>query len=234
MKAQLLIPAAGMGTRLGADRPKALVRIGGKPLIAHTLERFAGLGLAKPAIIVASPGQESAFAEALSPTFAAGDFILIGGGAQRQDSVRLGLDALDPATEIVAIHDAARPFVQPGSVQAAIEAAAECGAATAAIPSADTILEAGSDQCLAHTPDRTRLWACQTPQVFRVEVIRAAHAQAQAAGTAVTDDATLVRLAGDRVRLVEGSKLNFKITAPEDLALARLIIAAGGPEALEN
>lgn len=232
MKAQLLIPAAGMGTRLGANIPKALVPIEGKPLIVHTLERFAAIGLAEDAVITAAPGQEALFQEHLLSAFPGSRFAIVPGGAQRQDSVRMGLEALAPNTEIAAIHDAARPFVLPSSVQAAIQAAATWGGATVAIPSIDTILVADETECLQDTPERSRLWACQTPQVFRVDVIRAAHAQAHAAGTSVTDDATLVRQSGGKVRLIQGSRLNFKITTPEDLALARCILTAGGPEAL--
>jgi 2-C-methyl-D-erythritol 4-phosphate cytidylyltransferase len=117
--------------------------------------------------------------------------------------------------------------VDPASVRASIEAAAEHGASTVAIPCSDTILVADDEDMLVNTPDRRRLWACQTPQTFRLDVIKQAHQQARAEGFTGTDDATLVRRMGHPVKLVKGTPLNFKITTPEDLALAETIIDKG-------
>lgn len=224
MKAQLLIPAAGMGTRLGSTGPKALVPLAGEPMLVHTLRRFSPLGLVDRAVIAAPPGQEASFADALARAFPQSRFAIIEGGAERQDSVGRGLEALDPDTEIVLVHDAARPFIAPESIQASIQAAAECGAATVAIPCVDTILVGDDDRCLVDTPDRRRLWACQTPQTFRVEVIRAAHEAARRDNFTATDDGSLVRRGGRKVRLVLGTPLNFKVTTPTDLAMAEWVI----------
>lgn len=219
-----MIPAAGQGLRLGGAAPKALVRVGNTPLLGLTLRRFAEFGLIDGAVIVVPGGHEAVFGEVLSASFPACAFCLVAGGAQRQESVRKGLDRLAPDTDIVVIHDAARPFVSPVSIRASIDAAAACGAATVAIPAVDTILEADHDAYLLSTPDRKRLWACQTPQTFQVDVIRGAHAWAREEGLVMTDDASLVRCAGQRVKLVEGTPLNFKITTQTDLALARRIV----------
>lgn len=227
MKSQLLIPAGGMGTRLGMGCPKALAPLAGKPMLVRTLERFVALGLAHDAVIVVPPDHVAGFASALAQAFPSAAFTFVEGGPERQISVSNGFAALADDTEIVAVHDAARPFVPPESVRAAIDAAAETGAATVAIPSADTILVEDGDGMLAETPDRQRLWACQTPQVFRTRVIREAHASASEADLICTDDATLVRRHGGPVRLVEGSRMNFKVTTPDDLALAEAIIARG-------
>ena len=224
MKSQLLIPAAGMGVRLGQNRPKALIDIAGKPMLVRALERFAPLGLVAGAVIVVTPERRHEFERALSIAFPGCGFTLIEGGAERQDSVRHGLDCLDTATDIVVIHDAARPFVSSDSVAASIEAAEACGAATVAIPCIDTILVADSNQCLASTPDRSALWACQTPQTFRVNVIREAHWSAKQDNAILTDDASLVRRVGGEVRLVHGTATNFKITTPGDLALAECAV----------
>ncbi len=227
MKTQLLIPAAGMGTRLGAGGPKALVDLAGRPMLVRTLEQLAPLGLTAQAVILAPAGHVADFEAVLASHFAADAPTVIEGGAERQESVARGLDRLDPDTDIVAIHDAARPFVHPDTVQAAIDAAARYGAATVAIPSADTILVADPEDFLIETPDRSRLWACQTPQVFQVAVLREAHAQARESGYLGTDDATLACRTGHRVKLVPGTALNFKITTPADLALACCVVEKG-------
>ncbi len=227
MKAQVLLVAAGAGTRLGQDCPKALVELAGVPMLVRTLRRFANTSIEPPAIVTAPPPHARAFAELLENMAPEWRAEVIPGGAERQDSVVLGLAALQPDTDIVAIHDAARPFVTGEAIEASIAAAAEVGAATVAIPSADTILVDNGEGELASTPDRRFLWACQTPQTFQVGVIRDAHGKAHERGLAATDDATVVRETGGHVRLVMGSALNFKITTPDDLALARAIIDKG-------
>lgn len=227
MKAQLLIPAAGSGTRLGSAVPKALVPLAGVPMLVRTLERFRPLGLVDRAVITVPPGHESLFGDVLAEAFPGTAFVLVEGGAERQDSVGRGLDRLDPDTAIVAIHDAARPFVAAESVRASIDAAAECGAATVAVPCIDTILQADAERFLVDTPDRRCLWACQTPQTFRVEVIREAHAAARRDAFTGTDDASLVRRVGGPVRLVMGSPLNFKVTTPTDRAMAEWVAREG-------
>ena len=225
MRAQLLIPAAGMGVRLGADGPKALVDICGRPMLAVTISRFSGMGLLDPAVIVAPAAFFPAFERELRRHLAPGSWILVEGGAERQESVARGLAALREDAEIVVIHDAARPFVPRQAVEASIAEAAACGGATVAIPASDTILVADERQFLDSTPDRSMLWACQTPQTFRVEVIRRAHQAAMHGGYLCTDDATLVRRVGLPVKIVEGSPANFKVTTAFDLAAARRMVS---------
>lgn len=223
-RVQLLVPAAGMGTRLGANQPKALIDIAGTPLLARTLCRFAGCGLVDNCMIVIPMEARPAFEACLRTFFPKAAIRLVGGGAERQESVANGLAALDPATEIVVIHDAARPFVTEESIRASIDAAEAFGAATVAVPSVDTILVADEEAFLRETPDRKTLWSCQTPQTFQVGVLRRAHDQAAKSGFIGTDDASLVRRAGGKVKLVMGSPLNFKVTTPQDLALARCVV----------
>lgn len=223
MRPQLLVPAAGAGTRLGSPLPKALVGLAGVPMLVRTLRRFSPLGLLECAVVVVPAGQRALFEDVLGAAFPEGGISLVEGGAERQESVRLGLDALDAGTGVVVIHDAARPFVSLESVRASIEAAAAHGAATVAVPAVDTMLQADREDFLEATPERALLWACQTPQTFQVGVIREAHAHARREGLQATDDATLVRLAGGRVKLVMGTPLNFKVTNPADLALAELV-----------
>lgn len=227
MNVGLIVPAAGMGLRLGREQPKALVLCGGKPLLVRTLQRFQPLGLLGGATITVPPGAEAGFSTVLRNAFPGNDFALVRGGRERQESVGRALEILDASVDIVVIHDAARPFVDTEAVQASIVAAQSHGAATVAIPCSDTILVGDEDDILVETPDRRCLWACQTPQTFRVEVIRSAHEHAHAQGFTGTDDATLVQRMGAGVKLVKGTPLNFKITTREDLELAEAVIAKG-------
>ena len=220
----LLIPAAGLGSRLGCEGPKALLQLGGRSLLALTLERFRELALIARAVIAVPPSHRAAFEAEIANAFPKESIRVVPGGAERQESVARALEELDKETEIVVIHDAARPFVMPEPVEASIAAASECGAATVALPCADTVLRADEAGYLDETLDRTRLWICQTPQTFQVEAIRQAHAAARDWHMTATDDATLVRCLERPVKLVAGSPLNFKITTPSDLALARLIV----------
>jgi len=223
VKSQLLIAAAGLGERMGEGRPKALMPLAGVPILARTLERFRGAGLVEGAVIVVPSHHRVEFADTLAAIFPDMTFRLEEGGRHRQLSVANGLAALDTDTEIVVIHDAARPYVTAACIDASIETAAACGAATVAVPATDTILAADEEGFVVDTPDRSALWACQTPQTFRVAVIREAHARAREDGFMATDDATLVRRYDGKVRIVLGTPLNFKITTPADLALAECV-----------
>lgn len=222
MKTQLVIPAAGMGRRLGLDMPKALAPLAGKPLIAVTLERLLAVGFDAPVLIAVPDGCEARFQEALAGLGAA--VLFVAGGAERQQSVRGALDALDADTALVAIHDAARPFVPVAAAQAAIAAAREHGGATLAARTADTILVDNGAGFLEATPDRGHTWACQTPQVFQVDIIRRAHALASDQGLSFTDDATLARHAGCPVKLVDGGRGNYKITTMDDFLFATYLL----------
>lgn len=227
MKTQLLMAAAGLGRRLGLHPPKALAPILGKPLLIWTLKRFIDVGLTEKSLIVCPQGFEETFEAVLEKQFPRLNFSIITGGDMRQESVAKGLEKLDADTEIVVVHDAARPFVTLETIKACLDAAMENGAATAAMPCIDTILESTPEGYLAATPPRETLWACQTPQTFRAEVIRAAHRWATHQNYTVTDDASLVRATGGRVKLVVGSSLNFKITTSADLKLAEQVIQGG-------
>jgi len=225
LKTQSIVPAAGMGARLGAELPKALIPIADRPLLAHTLDRLREAGVMEEAIIVAPASFRDQVARVLKEAFPGHSFTLADGADNRQASVARGLEALAEDTEIVLIHDAARPFVEPAVIQEGIQAATQWGAATAATPCVDTILISDGEGFLEATPDRSRLWACQTPQIFRKEVIMHAHGLAAQEGYFATDDATLARQAGTPVKLIESSPANFKITTPNDLAMAQRLLS---------
>lgn len=227
MTARLLLAAAGTGTRLGEERPKALVEIAGQPLLVWTLTRFHSMGLAAGAVVLATPGAIPEFRAVIDSASIDAEIHIVEGGAERHLSVRNGLAALPDEAEIVVIHDAARPFVSRTAVEAAIDAAADCGAATVALPAVDTLLRADDDTFLKSTPPRETMWLCQTPQVFRREVIVDAHARGREDGAMTTDDGSLVKHYGYRVKLIPGDPLNFKITTPADIVFAETVIERG-------
>lgn len=224
-KTQALIVAAGQGTRLGRSEPKALIPIKGRPMLAYSLNAIRRAGIRPPIVITFPPDARTRFEAAVAALGAPEDFVLISGGAERQDSVKAGLDALDADTELVAIHDAARPFIASGCIQRAVETAATHGAATVATPSVDTILVSDGDRQIVEVPERSTLWSCQTPQVFRVDWLREGHERARREGNAATDDSRLVWAIGHPVHIVEGSPVNRKITNPDDLVWAEQIAA---------
>ncbi len=209
-----LIPAAGSGTRLGLG-PKAFVEVGGLSLLARSV---AALEKLVDEVVVALPeGME------LPDGIAARAIV---GGETRQDSVERLLNATTADT--VLIHDAARPFLPEKVVLALLEAVAETGAATVALPVADTLVKAKNADWAESVP-REGLWAVQTPQGFRRELLLQAHAQARADSFAATDDAGLVARLGMSVRLVPGDARLFKVTTPGDLALAEALARNGQP-----
>jgi 2-C-methyl-D-erythritol 4-phosphate cytidylyltransferase len=221
MTVAVVLVAAGRGTRLGASGPKALQPLGGIPM----LRRAAAVFAAHPRVgrIVAAVAGIDAARRALGPL--ADRVRLVRGGAERQDSVRLGLEAAGEA-DLVLIHDAARPLVDSATIERVIEAAAAHGAAVPVLPPPDTIKEMDATGGVARTLDRSRLRLAQTPQGFRAAILRAAHARAARETTGATDDAALVEGCGVRVVGVEGSPRNFKITTPFDLRLAEALLDA--------
>jgi len=224
---QVIIAAAGMGERLGNQLPKALVPVKGIPLLVHTLRCVDSVGILDDAVILFPPGWHNEFFSLINNFFADRSINLVKGGNSRQASVALGLECIDDKTDIVVIHDAARPFVSASVIQNSIDAAAVYGAATVAIPAVDTILESSPELFLANTPDRSLLWACQTPQSFRIQIIQDAHVFALKQQIQATDDASLVRMSGNLVKLVRGNEFNFKVTTPTDLLLAEVLIEKG-------
>src|SRR5262245_28311869 len=230
MSVAALVLAAGRGERLGQPLPKAFVPLAGRPLL-HALAGMAAVPAIERVVPVIARADRARW-DALGPALAAIPKLAppVTGGAERQDSVRAGLDALADAVEWVAVHDAARPFVRPAAVARVLAAARESGAAILAVPVADTIKRVQGGRVL-ETPPRSECWAAQTPQVFRVELLREALAKASAQGRVATDDAQLVEWLGVTVAVVEGDADNWKLTRPEDLAAAERRLAADGGRA---
>jgi 2-C-methyl-D-erythritol 4-phosphate cytidylyltransferase len=228
MTAVALILAAGRGERLSHTLPKAFVPLMGKPLLVRSLEGLAAVpevDTVVPVVARADMERFRALDLAHIPKLAAA----VEGGDERQDSVAAGLGSLAEEVEIVAVHDAARCLVGREEVSRVIAAAREHGAAILAQPVRDTIKRVRAGTVL-ETPPRQECWAAQTPQAFRVEILREAMAKARAEGVLATDDAQLVEHLGLPVRIVEGGPRNLKITLPEDLALAEMWLKSGAVE----
>jgi 2-C-methyl-D-erythritol 4-phosphate cytidylyltransferase len=217
-----VLVAGGRGRRYGGALAKQFLPLAGVPLLVWSARRLATLRDLGSFVVVATPEEHERCRVLLAPL--ALSLRLADAGAERQQSVASGLAALEPGCEIVVVHDAVRPLVDPVSIAACVAAAHESGAAMLAIPIADTVKRADGGIVTATVP-REGLWLAQTPQVFRSDVLRRAHHEAARLGFVGTDDAALVERLGLPVRIVEGSHLNRKITTPDDLAWAEAIVA---------
>lgn len=212
-----IIVAAGKGTRMGTNSDKLFLEVAGRPVVAHTWQRFNDASCVDEVILVVRDGMQSAFAALAAQFGFQKSHRFVTGGAERQDSVWQGLEALSPTTEIVTIQDAARPCTSERLILATIEAARETGAAVAAQPVTDTVKESTDGRTISRTVDRSKLWSVQTPQTFRVEVIRRALAEVRRRGLTITDDTAACELIGQPVCLVAGVEPNPKVTLPSDL-----------------
>lgn len=222
MSAIALIPAAGHGSRFHEAGPKALVTLAGKPFLLHALERLAASGKVARAVIAIPEDHESAFRTVLarSPI----PWMLTEGGVLRRDSVRNALSVANAADDdLVCVHDAARPLVDPVEVAAVVDAAEETGAAIAGFSLTETIKRVQGGK-ISETVPRNELVAAATPQVFRASILK--KAMEKEGKREVTDDAELVERSGVSVSIVLTSRWNLKITYPEDLVWAEAYLAS--------
>jgi len=219
-----IIVAAGKGARMGPDTDKLFLVVAGRPVVAHTWQRFNDADCIGEIVLVVRDGMQSAFSDLAQQGGFKKPYRIVIGGKERQDSVWNGLEALAESTDVVAIQDGARPCTSEAVIEATIVAAAETGAAVAAAPVTDTIKESHDGRFAERTVDRSRLWAVQTPQTFRVEVIRRALAEVRRHGLSVTDDTAACELIGQPVRLISGAAPNPKVTVPADLAYVELLL----------
>ncbi|MGE0446329.1 MAG: 2-C-methyl-D-erythritol 4-phosphate cytidylyltransferase [Vicinamibacterales bacterium] len=219
MRVTAIIAAGGRGSRLGSTQPKQLLAIGGRTILARSLDAFVrhpridGVIVALPADVAADP-----------PAYLRDPRVtLVEGGDRRQDSVARAFARVPDGTDIVIIHDAARPFATASLIDRTIDAADAYGAAIAALPVTDTVKRADARRVIVDTIPRSEIFLAQTPQAFRTSVLREALAAADGAGEA-TDEAMLAERAGHRVRLVDGEQGNIKITTAADLEMAETMI----------
>jgi 2-C-methyl-D-erythritol 4-phosphate cytidylyltransferase len=219
-----IIVAGGKGVRMGLGVDKLFLELHGTPVVAHTWRRLDQTTEIAEIIVVVRHGMQAAFQELAAKYKFKKSFRLVPGGKERQDSVWQGLEALSLNAEIVVIQDAARPCTSPALISATVAAAREIGAAVAAQPVTDTIKESGDGRLIERTLDRSRLWAVQTPQTFRVELIRRALSEVRRKGLHVTDDTAACELIGQPVKLVVEAAPNPKVTRPEDLAYIEALL----------
>lgn len=226
-----LIPAAGEGNRLKSAVKKPYVALAQKPILTHTIQRFEqNTAVDEIFVLVNEADFEMCRATVLAPYAFQKVQPLVAGGATRQQSVHNGVRALPADTDFVIVHDGVRPFVNDETIFACLDAAAEWGAAVAAVPVKETIKIANAEDFIVETPPRERLWTVQTPQVFRKSLLEKAHQIAEKKQLTATDDAALVEHLGHPVKLVNGSYANVKITTPEDLRIANVFLADSGVE----
>ncbi|MBI3417799.1 MAG: 2-C-methyl-D-erythritol 4-phosphate cytidylyltransferase [Verrucomicrobia bacterium] len=223
-KCAAVIVAAGRGTRMGPNVDKLFLEVSGRPVVAHTWQRFEQAECIDEIVLVVREGMQTAFAELAAQFQFRKKIQLVAGGQERQDSVWNGLQALGTDVGIVAIQDGARPCTTPALIEATIRAATEMGAAVAAQRVSDTIKESDGGALIQRNVDRARLWAVQTPQTFRVGVIRRALVAVRERGVLVTDDTAACELIGQPVKLIESTAPNPKVTVPADLAYVELLL----------
>lgn len=225
MKSYAIILGGGSGRRMESQVNKIFLPLRGIPAIVRAIAPFTGL-CAGAVVVAAAPEVEEM--QRILRRYGMDRFVkaVVPGGSERQHSVWNGLKALPEDAECVLIHDGARALVTEAVIQRAVASVEQHGSGVAAIPVVDTIKRAQSDGLVVDTPDRSTLYAMQTPQAFRVEVIRKAHEQAQADGFLGTDDASLLEHAGLPVYLSQGDRENLKLTTPTDLKLAEVILNA--------
>jgi len=226
MKVIALVPAAGMGKRMGADINKQYLLLAGKPIVARTVQVLEDASFIDDIYIIVPEAEIPYCREHVMERYSFAKVRrLVAGGIERQHSVRNGLRALDGAGEddVVLIHDGVRPFVSHSILKKSVETACKYDGALVAVPVKDTI-KTVRDEIVRETPPRDTLWLAQTPQTFRYSVIIAAHEIAEAEGYLGTDDASLVERMGKEVHIVMGNYRNIKITTPEDLVLAEAFL----------
>ncbi len=219
-----IIVAAGRGTRMGPNIDKLFLEVAGRTVVAHTWAKFDSTACIDEIVLVVRAGMEPAFREIGAKLGVKKPFHFAAGGAERQDSVWNGLQALDARIDLVAIHDGARPCVSRELIEQCVRAANDFGGAVAAQRVTDTIKQSDDGLTIARTVDRATLWSVQTPQAFRVSIIRQAVTAARERGLNLTDDTAACELIEQPVRFVESKQPNPKVTVAGDLAFIEAVL----------
>ncbi len=223
----MIIAAAGSGERIKAEVEKQFLPLGGIPVVVHALKAFERASSIENAVLVVPRGRVGWVEEEIVGKYRIRKVCgVVEGGAERQDSVREGLDLVDGG--IVAVHDGVRPFASPSLVDSLVREAEEWGAAVPAVRIADTV-KSVEEGVIRWTLSREGMWLAQTPQVFQYELIERAYEKAYEEGYYATDDSDLVERLGHGVRIVESSVRNIKITTQEDMLLAGILLKGEGP-----
>ena len=223
MSTLAIIPAAGMGLRMGGGTPKQFLSLEGVPVFVHTLKKFADSEAIDEIFLGVRPEEMDRASQQMALEHFAKAVRLVAGGATRQETVARCLDQAPPETDVVVVHDAVRPFIELAMIRQVVDAARKNGAAILGIPSVDTIKKV-ERHTITGTIPRERIVLAQTPQAFRYTLLRKAFDRALAEGFYGTDESSLVEHDGHDVTVLMGSDRNIKITKPSDLPLARLYI----------
>ncbi|MGO4111404.1 2-C-methyl-D-erythritol 4-phosphate cytidylyltransferase [Paenibacillus sp. YAF4_2] len=220
----VVIVAAGRGSRMGTKESKQYLPLHGKPILVHTLELFQSMDeITDIALVVGADDVERC--SLLVQEYKLGKVTaVVAGGSERQHSVFAGIKALSPDAKWVMVHDGVRPLVTPKAIRACCQKAEQSGAAVLAVPVKDTIKQVDDTGLIISTPDRRSLWAIQTPQAFRRDLLTEAHQRAGDEQFLGTDDAMVVERMGTPVIIAEGDYTNIKITTPDDLPWAELLL----------
>ena len=225
----LIIPAAGIGKRMGSDTPKPYLMLKGKSVLEHTLSCFRDIDSLKQVIVSTSVSYHDQTSEILNRLFDEVETAVVEGGERRQDSIYNAFQEVSESIHYVAIHDAVRPFIRAGRITECLNATTGTGAAIIGVPVKDTIKQVDTDHIISHTPDRSALWQAQTPQIFRKDLYNQAYNYAIDHNVEVTDDASLFEAAGMDVRIVEGDRENLKLTYPVDFRIAEMLVDSINP-----
>ncbi|MTI89617.1 MAG: 2-C-methyl-D-erythritol 4-phosphate cytidylyltransferase [Balneolaceae bacterium] len=220
-----IIPAAGSGIRMGASVPKPFIKLGEYSILQHTLQALLkSEELCQ--LIVACQQEHISKVKQVFEAFdhSAVELLVVEGGKERQFSIYNALQFVSGDAELVAVHDAVRPFIQSEQIAKCCQLALKLGGAVLGVPAKDTIKQVGEGGAIVSTPDRSALWQAQTPQVFRKELLTEAYQKAINDNFVGTDDASLVERIGGKVGMVKGGRENLKITYPIDLEVAKLIM----------
>jgi len=219
-----IIVAGGKGERMGPDVDKAFLSLGAKPVLVYSLLAFEKCPDVDEVVLVVRKERVEAARCAVQMFGCKKVIKIISGGNQRQQSVANGLAEISEEAEVVAVHDGARPCVTLGLISETIKSARQYGSGVAAVKITDTVKEVDKGMIIAQTIDRTKLWRVQTPQAFKVALLRKAFAMVKKKKIKITDEASSVELICDNVRLVQSSSSNIKITSPDDLMLAAALM----------
>lgn len=210
---------------MGADKPKAFLRLDSLPVLAHTLQKFEACPQVDGILPVVPPGEGVIWAQEIVRQSGLKKVSqILPGGDERQESVYKGLKAIEGKADWVIIHDGARPLVSSQLIEQTLSMAGRGKAVVVALPAHETLKEVSSGKEVLRTVDRRHLWMVQTPQSFEFNLILRAHEEARRDGFLGTDDSSLVERLGIPVTVIEGSRFNFKITTPEDLLLAEALL----------
>ncbi|WP_026693298.1 2-C-methyl-D-erythritol 4-phosphate cytidylyltransferase [Peribacillus kribbensis] len=220
---EVIIPAAGKGSRMGAGRNKLFLELSNIPLIVYTLRVFEQDPSCQRIILPINPNDSNHFKSIIKQYGFRKEIKFVTGGSERQESVYNGVQHLSSEDGLVLVHDGARPFIDRPLIRRLAETAAAEGGAIAAVPVKDTIKKV-KDRSVVETVERSSLWAVQTPQAFRISLLKEAHARAKASHFLGTDEASLVEEMGGSVSVIKGDYDNIKITTPEDLFFAEAIL----------